>query len=404
MRLGILQNAFTALGGAELLAATQAAWLAGQGMEVTAAAFAFDEAAWRPLFGDVPFLRIPKRTPLDPFVFGSKVLKLRLRGRAVSRALQGFDAVLAHGHPSSALLGHARIPGLKFWYCHEAPWRLHPDKVDYLLLRGLDAFQGRCDAGLFALLRAFRDQVLAQSRRSKGLRAYDLEGAAQIRGMAANSAFCRDALAGIYGRGDIAVAPPIVRFGPGASRAGLDRRSPGVMVMARLQLLKNVETVLRGFARARRGDARLHIVGDGPERPRLARVAADLGIQGSVTFHGMLDPVRDAAALDRVFAACDVFALLPIDESFGLVYPEAASRGLLLIGPDQGGPAEILDHGKLGRVVPALDEEAFAQALEATLAMSDAEADRQREAADQACRARFSVEVAGPLLKNVLCG
>ncbi|HJW09667.1 MAG TPA: glycosyltransferase family 4 protein [Holophagaceae bacterium] len=405
MRLGIFQNAFTALGGAELLAATQAAWLAEQGVDVTVAAFAFDESAWRPILGPLPLRRIPKRTPLDPFIFWSKVLKLRARGRAVGRALSDFDAVLAHSHPSSALLGHAEVPGRKLWYCHEAPWRLHPEAPDYLLMKGLEAFRSRCDPGFFEILSAFRDGIRATSRRSAGLRRYDLAGAARVDTVMANSAFCRDALSRIYGRADILLVPPIVRFAMAGPRAGLDGRNPGVLVMARLELLKNVETVIRGFARlGRQRGARLHVVGEGRQRPRLERVAAELGIADSVTFHGYLDPVRDAEAFDRICAACDVFALLPLDESFGLVYPEAASRGLLLIGPEQGGPAEILDHGRLGRVAPALDAEAFAGALEATLSLSDEAAARQREAADRACRARFSIEAAGPLLKNVLCG
>ncbi|HJU83901.1 MAG TPA: glycosyltransferase [Holophagaceae bacterium] len=405
-RLGIFQSAFTGLGGAELLAATQATWLAGQGIDVTLAAFAFDEAVWRPILGDLPLRRIPKRTPLDPFVFWSRLLKLKLRSRAVGRALGGFDVVLAHSYPSSTLLGHARIQGRKAWYCHEAPWRLHAEAPGYLLLKDLERFRGVCDPGYFAILEAAREEVLASSRRSGKLRRYDREALDRMGTVMANSAFCRDALQAIYGRADVQVVPPIVRFGQSRGRSGMDRSAPGVLVMARLELLKNVETVVRGFARVRgAGGPRptLHIVGEGRQRPRLEALAAELGIAEAVRFHGYLDPVRDAEAFDRICAACDVFALLPLDESFGLVYPEAASRGLLLLGPEQGGPAEILDHGALGRVVPALDEAAFAEALAATLALPDAEADRLRASADRACRGRFSVEVVGPLLKNVLC-
>ena len=105
-----------------------------------------------------------------------------------------------------------------------------------------------------------------------------------------------------------------------------------------------------------------------------------------------------------MYDACDVFALLPLDEPFGMVFPEAAARGLLMIGPDHGGPLEILDSGRLGWCVDAFSPEALAQALSQVASLSDAEADRRRAQADHACRARFAEAVVGPQLRRAITG
>jgi glycosyltransferase involved in cell wall biosynthesis len=93
---------------------------------------------------------------------------------------------------------------------------------------------------------------------------------------------------------------------------------------------------------------------------------------------------------------------VPFDEPFGMVFPEAAARGLLLVGPDHGGPAEILDGGQIGTVVDACSGEALCDAMDRAFRMSDTEADRAREQADRSCRARFGVEAVGKRLLQLL--
>jgi glycosyltransferase involved in cell wall biosynthesis len=87
-----------------------------------------------------------------------------------------------------------------------------------------------------------------------------------------------------------------------------------------------------------------------------------------------------------------------------LVFPEAAAKGLLLIGPDHGGPREILDDGRLGWCVDAFSPDALAQALSQAVGLSDGEADRRRALVDQACRARFAPAVIGPQLRRAIAG
>ena len=156
---------------------------------------------------------------------------------------------------------------------------------------------------------------------------------------------------------------------------------------------------LRGFPAAAQ-PARLHVVGRGNHRNRLEQLAAELCPPEAVLFHGYLDD----ASLSPIYAACDVFALLPVDEPFGMVFPEAAAHGLLLLGPDHGGPTEILDGGRYGWLCDAFTPESVAEALAQILSLSDADVDRRREAADRACRARYAEEVVGGRLLRYLEG
>ena len=70
------------------------------------------------------------------------------------------------------------------------------------------------------------------------------------------------------------------------------------------------------------------IVGDGPERPALERLAAELELTGRVDFRGALAP---EAALDAARAG-GVFVLPSVEEAFGVAYIEAMAGGVPAIG------------------------------------------------------------------------
>src|SRR6185436_17971705 len=238
--------------------------------------------------------------------------------------------------------------------------------------------------------RLAREKLADELARAEDLAAkarFDVEETSRLDHIFAISEFSRDNARRIYGRCGDEVVYPIVRF-PERERArtGLDRAGPGVLVLSRLELPKNVDTVVRGLAsfRNERPGAKLHVIGDGPARGMLESLARELLPEAAFAFHGYVSDERVREIADR----CEIFALLPVDEPFGLVYPEAAARGLLLVGPDHGGPLEILEGGRLGRCVNAFDPQALAGALAELASLSDTEADRLREAADRACRAR----------------
>jgi len=387
---------FGTVGGGELLAASQLDWLRDRGVDVSVVTYDLDEARWGRRLEGIPVTVVPRRSWRDLFAVDRPIPKLRLRARRAARHLQDGDVVLTANHPCSTMLGQVETPARRLWQCNEPPRRIHLRGANPFLAARVDATGGK---GIEDACAPFARRLAAPLGE---IAAFDVESVSRLDGIFAISAFSRDNARRIYGRCSEEVVPPIVRF-PGAvsPRAGLDRTGLQVLVHTRLEVLKNVDTLLRGFARFRAAacpGARIHLVGEGQHRPRLEALAAELGLGDVARFHGFLPE----AELRKVYAACDVFALLPLDEPFGMVFPEAAAQGLLLVGPDHGGPVEILEGGELGFPCDAFDPDALAEALARIWALDDAEVDRRRVATDRACRARYAADEVGPRLLRAL--
>lgn len=405
MRLGIFHPAFDAVGGAELLVAAQAQFFRAQGAAPEIVTLGFDHDRWAERLSGIPVQTLQKRHWTDPLFGWSRLAKLRRRGRRASRALQPYDLVIAHNFPASAMLGAADLRGRKIWQCNEPPRGIHMREANPMLTARLLATGG---VGREDATRAFAQDLLKHDQsmsRNTSLRArhtYDLEVIQGLDLIYAISEFSRDNARRIYGRCRDEVIYPIVRFPLGGrNRSGLDRQVRRILVHSRLEALKNIDTVIKGFHHFQSTSpvpCELHVVGAGPARPSLETLATRLCPAGSVRFHGYLSEED----LRRVYESCDVFALLTLDEPFGMVYPEAAAKGLLLVGPDHGGPLEILDGGRLGWTVDPFAPEALAQALEEIWSLDDAEVDRRREQADRACRDRYEVAALGPQLMALL--
>ena len=106
------------------------------------------------------------------------------------------------------------------------------------------------------------------------------------------------------------------------------------------------------------------LVGDGPERPALERLATELGLSGRLHFTGRL-PHPEAVATARSAA---VFVLPSVDEAFGVAYVEARAGGVPAIGArGEPGPEEIAAAGGGIRLVAPGDPEALAQELRGLL-------------------------------------
>jgi glycosyltransferase involved in cell wall biosynthesis len=154
-----------------------------------------------------------------------------------------------------------------------------------------------------------------------------------------------------------------------------DGSSPVLLAVGRLAPEKDFATLLYAFEKlSRRRLARLVILGDGPERDSLVQLAAKLRIENSVDFRGF-EPnpfryMRRAAALVSSSRY----------EGFGNVLVEALACGTAVISTDcPYGPAEILDGGRFGTLIPVGDVNALADAMERALfAESDALASRAR--------------------------
>lgn len=127
-----------------------------------------------------------------------------------------------------------------------------------------------------------------------------------------------------------------------------DRRSrpPTILTVARLEHNeqdKHVDWVIAALADMRGGgsDAVLRVVGQGSDLTRLAGLANAFGVEASVHFLGRISD----NGLDREYRAADVFALPSTQEGFGLVYLEAMSYGLPVVGTRARAVPEVIDDG-----------------------------------------------------------
>jgi glycosyltransferase involved in cell wall biosynthesis len=134
--------------------------------------------------------------------------------------------------------------------------------------------------------------------------------------------------------------------------------------VANLVARKRHADVLRAMAllRDRHPALRYVVIGDGPERATLQRLADELGLATRAEFAGQLAP---ADALRRAREA-SLFVLPSVDEAFGVAYVEAMAAGLPAIGArGEPGPEEIAAAGGGIRLVPAGDVEALAREIDA---------------------------------------
>ncbi len=147
------------------------------------------------------------------------------------------------------------------------------------------------------------------------------------------------------------------RFDPAQRDHGLRARwgaspdAPVAICVGRLAREKNLDAVVDAFRalHARRPDARLVLVGDGPDRARLMERCPEAVFAGQQ--HG--------AALAAHYASADLFLFASTTETFGNVVPEAMASGLAVLAYDHAAAAELIRDGHNGLIAPLGDRAAF---------------------------------------------
>jgi N-acetyl-alpha-D-glucosaminyl L-malate synthase BshA len=130
-----------------------------------------------------------------------------------------------------------------------------------------------------------------------------------------------------------------------------------VMHVSNFRAVKRVQDVIDIFAKVRRRvRSRLVLVGDGPDRPRVLKRAADLGLRNDVVFLGR------HGSVEELLSCADLFLLPSQTESFGLAALEAMACGAPVVASRAGGLPEVVEDGAAGYLLPpgAIDEMAEA--------------------------------------------
>jgi glycosyltransferase involved in cell wall biosynthesis len=151
-----------------------------------------------------------------------------------------------------------------------------------------------------------------------------------------------------------------LRIEPPDPEIAVPTDGPWILAAGRLSPQKDFATLLTALSlvRRQRPDARLTILGEGPDRARLEGLAKELGVQDIVRFPGFVRNPFAAMARARVFVLSSRY------EGFGNVVAEALACGTEVVSTDcPYGPGEILDGGRLGWLVPVEDPRTMADAI-----------------------------------------
>ena len=146
-----------------------------------------------------------------------------------------------------------------------------------------------------------------------------------------------------------------------ARELGVDPRAVWIASVGRLAEQKALDVLIRAVARlARKLDPApcLILIGEGPQRGALERLASAEGVRDRVRFAGVR---RD---VDRLLPSLDVVAFSSIWEGLSVAMLEAMAAARCLVGTAVPGILEAVEDGREALVVPVGDDGALAAALE----------------------------------------
>jgi glycosyltransferase involved in cell wall biosynthesis len=138
-----------------------------------------------------------------------------------------------------------------------------------------------------------------------------------------------------------------------------EKEFPIILGVGRMVPQKNFSLLIRAFARVNKDRlCKLVILGDGKERHHLQQLVHAYDLSNHVDFPGFVDNPY------AYMARADIFVLSSDVEPLGNVLIEALACGCPVVSTDcPSGPAEILQHGQYGPLVPVNDEKALAEAI-----------------------------------------
>jgi glycosyltransferase involved in cell wall biosynthesis len=160
----------------------------------------------------------------------------------------------------------------------------------------------------------------------------------------------------IYNAHKVRGEAPLVGQAEARRQLGL-AEVPLLVTPARLTVWKGIDHSLRALARVE--GVRLVVAGDGPEKPALEKLAAELGVADRVVFAGRVPNERMAL----YYRAADYTLLYSGYEGLSHVLVESMSAGTPAIASNKGGNPEVIRHGESGLLVPYVDIDALAGAI-----------------------------------------
>ena len=205
-----------------------------------------------------------------------------------------------------------------------------------------------------------------------------------------NRGFPPDRFYAIYNGIDFTPAPPqgdrlAYLRGLGAD---VDENSVVVGIAARLNPVKDMSTLVRGFAEGHKTCSRLRLViaGDGEERQKLGDLARELGVEKEVTFAGWI-----SGGMDRFYSALDINALTSLSETFPYALTEGTRFHLATVATAVGGIPYLIDQDVNGYLFTPGDWQSLGHYL-AALGNDDALRHEMGEKLYEKASSKFSIQ------------
>lgn len=205
-----------------------------------------------------------------------------------------------------------------------------------------------------------------------------------------NRGFPPDRFYAIYNGIDFTPAPPqgdrlAYLRGLGAD---VDENSVVVGIAARLNPVKDMSTLVRGFAEGLKTCSRLRLViaGDGEERQKLGDLARELGAEKEVTFAGWI-----SGGMDRFYSALDINALTSLSETFPYALTEGTRFHLATVATAVGGIPYLIDQDVNGYLFTPGDWQSLGHYL-AALGNDDALRHEMGEKLYEKASSKFSIQ------------
>ena len=170
--------------------------------------------------------------------------------------------------------------------------------------------------------------------------------------------------------------------------ADVEENSVVVGIAARLNPVKDMSTLIRGFAEGHKSCPRLRLViaGDGEERQKLENLAKELGVEKEVTFAGWI-----SGGMDRFYSALDVNALTSLSETFPYALTEGARFHLATVATAVGGIPYLIDQDVNGYLFTPGDWQTLGRYL-AALGNDDALRHEMGEKLYEKASSKFSIQ------------
>lgn len=307
-------------------------------------------------------------------------------GFKLRKELQGFDIINPHNFPSYIWLYYAKIFNKKLrkvrtiWYCEEPFRAFYYEITDK---NCIEAKKIRVKEMFDDIDISFKKNIIIKIRKWKLLFPFkviinktnlfftkvtiyfaekiDRKVVSKIKTILTNSKFIADNMLKIFS----------VKCFPCPLGIPIDKKivsndymiGDTLLTVSRLNFEKNIYTILKAVKILKEKNSipfsNYVIVGNGPERNKIDNYIKSNNLEDVVILKGFVSNEE----LRTFYEEAGAVIYLPLDETFGLVYLEAAQYQKPVIGPNHGGPTELIVNKKTGYTVNALQENEVAETI-----------------------------------------